>query len=324
MSSQYDSTVWNYLKNKIGNEKGVAGIMGNLEHESGMHPDRVQGDVPYSSFSVEYTRKVDSGEVSRNDFIHHGINGGGYGLAQWTYYTRKERLYNLKAERGCSIGDINLGLEYLWWELNNSYPSVLQVCKTCTDIRIASNKVLHDFESPADQSTRVEIARYNSAVSFYNRFAGTGGGSGESGGGSGGSGESGGGSGGSGESGGSGGSGGSGESGGDDKPKQEIWNEIIKTCYNTAQLTEEEVTEIKKLDFDSVVKMIYTRNRRKKEIGHTFTGKRLTFDNKEYNIINVTNNGFITIRYSDIGNEKIINPKYICLIDKKEEREGKK
>ena len=176
MASGYEEYIWKYLKSKIGNECGVAGLMGNLQAESGLYPNRVQGDVPYSSYSVEYTAQVDNGSISREEFIYSGPNGGGYGLAQWTWSTRKARLYDKWKSGGyASIGSIELACDFLWWELSNSYPSVLRVLKTATSVREASNKVLHDFESPADQSERVEEVRASLGMNHYNNFSGTGG-----------------------------------------------------------------------------------------------------------------------------------------------------
>jgi hypothetical protein len=170
----YKEYIWNYFVGKINNEYGVAGLMGNLQAESGLHCDRVQGDIPYSSYSVEYTSKVDNGSISENDFVHNGPNGGGYGLAQWTYYTRKQRLYDTyKSGNYSSIGSVELACDYLWWELQNSYPSVLAVLKTATDIRTPSDVVLHDFENPADQSESVEIARANLGTAIYNDLSGS-------------------------------------------------------------------------------------------------------------------------------------------------------
>lgn len=174
MASGYEAIIWGYFKNKIGNEYGVAGLMGNLQAESGLYPDRVQGDIPYSSYSQEYTAKVDNGTISEYDFVHNGPNGGGYGLAQWTYYTRKQALYNMKKERGfSSIGSIGLACEYLWYELQTSYAGVLSVLKNATSIREASDKVLHDFENPADQSLQVESLRESLSQYWYDLYVGT-------------------------------------------------------------------------------------------------------------------------------------------------------
>lgn len=166
--------IWDYLLAKIGNEYGVAGLMGNLEAESGLYPDRVQGDIPYSTYSQEYTAKVDNGTISEHDFVYNGPNGGGYGLAQWTYYTRKQALYNKWQSGGySSIGSLALALDYLWIELQNDYPGVLSVLKSATTVRTASDKVLHDFENPLDQSTTVEVNRASMGQAWYDKYNGS-------------------------------------------------------------------------------------------------------------------------------------------------------
>lgn len=175
MASGYEQKIWNYLKSKIGNEYGVAGLMGNLQAESGLYPDIVQGDVPRSSYSENYTAQVDSGAISEYDFVNNGPNGGGYGLCQWTFPSRKQGLYDKWKSGGySSIGSIDLALDYLWYELNNSFADVLSVLKSATSIRQASDKVLHDFENPLDQSTSVEEARASMGQAYYNQFHGTG------------------------------------------------------------------------------------------------------------------------------------------------------
>ncbi len=186
--SQY---IWNYFKGKLGNEYGTAALMGNLQAESGLCPYRLQGDFSdgYTT-SQTYTNNVNSGVISEYDFVHNGPGGGGYGLAQWTYYTRKQNLYNRWKNGGySSIGSIELACDFLYWELENSYGSVLSALKNATSIRAASDVVLHDFENPADQSESVEELRASLGQNWYEKYTGTGSsGTGGSGGSSGGSG----------------------------------------------------------------------------------------------------------------------------------------
>lgn len=166
--------IWDFLLSKIGNAYGVAALMGNLQSESGLYPDRLQGDIPYSSKSQEYTAKVDSGEISKNDFIYNGPGGGGYGLAQWTFWQRKKWLYEMyESGNYDSIGSLSLALDYLWWELQNSYPGVLSVLKTASNIRTPSDKVLHDFENPEIQDTSVEVLRASQGENIYKTFFGS-------------------------------------------------------------------------------------------------------------------------------------------------------
>lgn len=172
--TEHSRYIWDYFMGKVGNEYGVAGLMGNLEAESGLYPDRVQGDIPYSDYSKEYTANVDAGTISESDFVNNGPNGGGYGLAQWTYYTRKQALFDLyKTGDYSSIGSIELACDYLWSELQADFAGVLSVLKSATSVRAASDKVLHDFENPADQSESVEIKRAAMGQAWLELYSGT-------------------------------------------------------------------------------------------------------------------------------------------------------
>ena len=173
---EYGKQVWDYFMLYIQNEYGVAGLMGNLAAESGIIPYRVQGDnTPPYTYSQTYTAQVDSGTITESEFVNDGPNGGGYGLAQWTYYTRKQNLYNMYQSGGySSIGSIELGMDFLSRELQSDYPDVWDVLVNATSIREASDKVLHDFESPSDQSEEVEEYRASLGQDIYNQYSGTG------------------------------------------------------------------------------------------------------------------------------------------------------
>ena len=169
--SNYSDYIWAELYNFIGNEYGTAGLMGNLQAESGMIPYRLQGDFTSGySTSIRYTNNVDSGLYTETEFVN---DSKGYGLAQWTYYTRKQGLYTKYINGGySSIGDIGLAVAYLIEELQNSYPGVLSVLQSATSVRQASDKVLHDFENPASQGPDVEVYRASLGQAIYDQYAG--------------------------------------------------------------------------------------------------------------------------------------------------------
>ena len=179
--TNYEEYIWNYFSGKIGNDYGVAGLMGNLYHESALKPNNLQNSFESSLGYTDttYTEAVDNGSYSESKFVN---DGAGYGLAQWTFSTRKQGLYSMWKSGGySSIGSIELACDYLWHELQNSYSGVLEILKTATNVRTASDKVLHDFESPLDQSTSVEVKRYEKSVYYYNKYAGSNDGTGGSG-----------------------------------------------------------------------------------------------------------------------------------------------
>ena len=91
-----EEKIWNFLTEKIINEYGAAGLMGNLYAESGLNPlnlqDSFQKKLNYNDNT--YTSAVDNGTYS--NFIK---DGAGYGLAQWTYWTRKRDLQDYAKSR---------------------------------------------------------------------------------------------------------------------------------------------------------------------------------------------------------------------------------
>ena len=168
--SSYTDYIWATLYNFIGNEYGTAGLMGNLQAESGCIPFRLQGDFSGNyNASIRYTQNVDDGSYTETQFVN---DSRGYGLAQWTWYSRKQGLYDMWRNGGySSIGDTGLGCAYLIYELQNSYPSVLAVLRSATSVREASNVVLHDFENPEHQEPEVEDVREQLSIAFYNQYA---------------------------------------------------------------------------------------------------------------------------------------------------------
>lgn len=170
--TDYDARYWSALMAEIKNEKGVAALMGNLEGESNLIPYRLQGDYTTGYVnSINYTNGVDNGSISESTFVN---DSKGYGVAQWTFYTRKQRLYKLYKSGGYdSIGNFDLSVEMLIQELTTSYITTWNALINATDIRTASDFVLHNFEQPEDQSEKVELERYTWAQGFYNRFSGS-------------------------------------------------------------------------------------------------------------------------------------------------------
>lgn len=164
-----EKRIWDFLKAEGFNDFGVAGLMGNLLAESGLRPnnmeDQYQSKLGYSDES--YTRAVDNGTYT--NFAKDAV---GYGLAQWTYWTRKQNLLNFARQNNKSIGDLDMQLNFLVKELKESYTnSVYNVLKNATSILEASNAVLLKFERPANMSTSVQAARARYGQTYYDRYA---------------------------------------------------------------------------------------------------------------------------------------------------------
>ena len=147
---------------------GAAGLMGNLYAESGLRPDNLQNgfEKKLGMSDADYTAAVDCGAYQ--DFV---TDGAGYGLAQWTYPSRKAALLACARARGRSVGDLDVQMGYLLQELQSLFPAVLGVLRATGDVREASDLVLLKFERPADQSAENCARRAVFAQEFYDRFA---------------------------------------------------------------------------------------------------------------------------------------------------------
>ncbi|HCT5241508.1 phage tail spike protein [Enterococcus faecalis] len=137
--------VWQFLKSKGYSEQATAGILGNMDQESGIMPD-----------------------------IDEGGGGPGYGLVQWTSPIAGEsgRAYvqRLLGQAGIS-GDyrnITTQLKLLDWHMHNgqyipsaAYPYSVAQFKALTDIGTATMAFEANFERPAvTHPERIPMAQY--------------------------------------------------------------------------------------------------------------------------------------------------------------------
>ncbi len=102
----------------------TAGIMGNLQAESGFNPG------------------VEEKGTARKD--------KGYGIAQWTF-GRRTNLESFASGKGKPASDLGVQLDFLWSELNGAYKTkVLDVIKGTASLEVATYVFLEKFEVPAN------------------------------------------------------------------------------------------------------------------------------------------------------------------------------
>ena len=167
MATNNEKIIWDFLKQQGLTDAGVAGLMGNLFAESNLQSNNLQNTYQKKlGYTDEtYTAAVDNGTY--NNFIK---DSAGYGLAQWTHWSRKEALLKFAQSSNASIGDMTMQLNYLIKELKSSYKSVISVLQTTTSVKDASDIVLVKFERPADQSETAKNRRYQYSMKYYNQF----------------------------------------------------------------------------------------------------------------------------------------------------------
>lgn len=168
-STDNGKTIWDFFTAKGLNAYAVAGIMGNLTAESSLRPNNLQNtyEKKLGMTDASYTKAVDNG--SYTNFVR---DSAGYGLAQWTYWSRKQALLEYARSVGKSIGDLTMQLEFMWKELQ-SYTSVMRVLKSATSVRQASDAILTGYERPADQSEKAKVKRAGYGQTHYNKYANT-------------------------------------------------------------------------------------------------------------------------------------------------------
>ena len=134
--------IWQFFKNKGWTEQSIAGMLGNMQSESGIIPDM--------------------DELS---------GGGGYGLTQWT---PKSKLVNWCNERGLDHRTIDAQCQRIQWEMENNaqwfpnpsrpdiaYLSFKEFTKV-TGIQYAADAFIAFYEHPANpyQPARGQQAQY--------------------------------------------------------------------------------------------------------------------------------------------------------------------
>ena len=168
-----EKTIWEYLKAQGLTDAGAAGLMGNLYAESGLRPNNLQNSYEgkLGMADAEYTEMVD-----RGTYANFGNDRAGYGLAQWTYPSRKAALLACAKAARKSIGDLEMQLGFLMQELSTGYKTVLNIQRTTVSVREASDIVLLQFERPADQSEARRKQRAEYGQKYFDKYAKKGGG----------------------------------------------------------------------------------------------------------------------------------------------------
>lgn len=160
--------IWDRLDAEIKNDFGTAGLMGNLYTESGLRANNLQNtfEKKFGLTDDEYTKQVDKGVISQDKFVH---DSAGFGLAQWTFWSRKQNLYDYVKTHNKSIADLDAQIDFLLIELKQ-YTEVWAVLRTTKSIRQASDIVLTQFERPADQSEKMKETREKYGRIFFEKY----------------------------------------------------------------------------------------------------------------------------------------------------------
>jgi len=157
--------IWNYLRNNLGySEEASAGVMGNLEAESGYYP---MATLHHSK--DDFTKKL----VESVDRTHtwEGADGP-FGIAQWLG-GRRDNLLKKSMSDNKSIVNLPMQLEFIKQELESSESKTHNQMKSIGGVQNAADYWRLHFERCGEQLMQ---RRRTSAQEAYDKFKGTNGG----------------------------------------------------------------------------------------------------------------------------------------------------
>ena len=182
-----EEKIWFALIGAGYSEYAAAGAMGNFFAESGLRTNNLEDsyETKLSYTDQAYTQAINDGSYTLEQFIsdHELENcGAGYGLAQWTFGTRKEGLYNFAKSKDVSIDNEDMQIEYLLGELGcagnaDGYASyqlspykgyTVDDWQNATSPETAAEAFCWIFEKP----TSYNSTRSDKAKEYYDRYQG--------------------------------------------------------------------------------------------------------------------------------------------------------
>lgn len=162
-----EAIIFKYLTQTLGyNTAAACGAMANIFCESSFIPNNLQDsyEKKLGFNNASYTLAVDNGTYK--NFVR---DTAGYGLGQWTYYTRKQGLLDFAKSKKTSIGDITMQLEFLGVELaacaTGRYMKSIE--NSATGAYDVGYYYCQKFERPAQQGDNTSVYRGNLAKNTY-------------------------------------------------------------------------------------------------------------------------------------------------------------
>ncbi|MFD2307553.1 phage tail tip lysozyme [Enterococcus termitis] len=146
--------VLQYVEKNGGTKEFACAWIGNMEHESGLIPSRIQSDLPYMEATA----------------MNPSLGGYAMGLAQWDS-GRRVNLLNYAKEKKKEWKDIDLQLDYAW-NHDGSDSNLLKKYSKGTDINQITVDILKYWERAGTKDDPMQQAqRKTSANNWYKRLS---------------------------------------------------------------------------------------------------------------------------------------------------------
>ncbi len=168
-----EKAFYKYLTETLGlNCAAACGVLANIAAESAFRSTNLQNtyEKKLGYTDTEYTLAVDNG--SYDNFVK---DAAGYGFAQWTYWSRKQKLLEFAKSKGKSIGDAEMQMQFFGQEIkgySGVWKTLQSVPNTAEGAYEAGHKVCYDYEAPAAKQTSA-VTRGNSAKTYFAKYGGS-------------------------------------------------------------------------------------------------------------------------------------------------------
>lgn len=139
VTSDNTETILRYFTGKGFSLAAAAGIVGNLNAESSLNPAKIQGE-----------------RIAPDNYTP--VSGVGFGLAQWTSPDRQQKLESMANSEHKPITDLGMQLDYLWKELNDSYPQVIKSLASVTNDPVVAAIRFHGMTDGIRNDARIQAA----------------------------------------------------------------------------------------------------------------------------------------------------------------------
>lgn len=148
--------IYNKLRMHGLTHAGACAMGGNIQAESGNRSNNVEDRSGMSD--AQYTAMVDAGgyDFATDNGAHYG-----YGLCQWTLKSRKVELLQYAQNRGVSIADEDMQVDFAVYELKRDFNGLWNFLCSTDDMYTATDRICREFENPAVKNTakRYEFAQ---------------------------------------------------------------------------------------------------------------------------------------------------------------------
>ena len=139
--------------------------MGNIQAESGFSSINLE-QIYEQKFGLNDRQYVENIDAGARDFL----DSAGFGLCQWTFGPRKRALLQFARERGVSIGDLDMQIDFMIYELKKDFAGVWQCLTSTHSVTTASDLVMCIYENPADQSYKAMSYRQELGMKILQKY----------------------------------------------------------------------------------------------------------------------------------------------------------